>query len=44
MYDPELEILLRVIRLLLEEGEPVPTDIIARLETRGIIIEEIANG
>ncbi len=40
----ERDVLLGVVELLLTEGEPVPVDILAKLETHGIIIEEIANG
>ena len=40
----ERDILLGVVELLLNEGEPIPVDILAQLETHGIIIEEIANG
>lgn len=40
----ERDILLRMAEVLLSEGSPLPVDLLAQLETHGIIIEEIANG
>ena len=44
MFDIEVELLLGVVELYEKEGGLIPVDVLARLETHGIIIEEIANG